>query len=67
MQNKKLNSENRLLDQNKYDLIRKLQDEIMNKTGFSPNFKTIINEAINQESMDMLTEKFVQKLCNVNP
>ena len=58
--------EDRLLSQEKFSIIKDIQEKIMNETGFSPNFKTLINEAINDEFAKRTINKYTEILKTIN-
>ena len=62
----KNNQEDRLLTEEKFNIIKKIQEKVMNQTGFSPNFKTLINEAIDEKFATRTIEKFNRILTEIN-
>lgn len=62
----KQQQEDRLLSEEKFNIIRDIQEKVMNETGFSPNFKTLINEAINEEYATKTINKYTEILKTIN-
>ena len=62
----KQQQEDRLLTEKKFNIIKDIQEQIMNETGFSPNFKTLINEAINDEFAKKTINKYTEILKTIN-
>lgn len=62
----KQQQEDRLLTEKKFNIIKDIQEQIMNETGFSPNFKTLINEAITEEFAKKTINKYTEILKTIN-
>jgi len=51
------------LTDDSYELLKNAQKRIQDLTGFSPTLKILINDTVNNDSVNKTTERFKEKLA----
>ncbi len=48
-----------------FELLKSAQKRLQEETGFSPTLKVLINDTVNDESVNKTIERFQQKLASL--
>lgn len=48
-----------------FELLKRAQKRLQDETGFSPTLKVLINDTVNDESVNKTIERFQQKLASL--